>query len=110
MRFPNFYDINFELAIAGTGFTAKPGLTPTIQSRADTNSNIKLTQDIISPVEDGVSPHGSKYTYMNGNFYGNGVATESVGRFNIKADNNINAIIDDRDDFAQITMFFKVQK
>lgn len=27
---------------------------------------------------------------MNGNFYGNGVATESVGRFNIKADNNIN--------------------
>ena len=90
MRFPNFYDISFELAIDGTGFTAKPGLTPTIQSRADTNSNIKLTQDIISPVEDGKSPHGSKYTYMNGNFYGDTVATESVGRFNVKADNNIN--------------------
>ncbi len=88
MRFPNFYDINFELAIAGTGFTAKPGSTPTIQSRSDTNSNIKLTQDAISPVE--TTPNGSKYTYVNGNFYGDTVATESVGRFNIKADNNIN--------------------
>ncbi|HJB66475.1 MAG TPA: hypothetical protein H9768_09375 [Candidatus Mailhella merdavium] len=78
LNFPNFYNIGFTFDITGNTFNNVG--TPSITNNGNT-TEINFPDPMSGPM------FNEDETYLKGDFYGNGSASEASGRFNIDASN-----------------------